>query len=220
METVYWVLIGIGIALLLAILSYLVLKYIYHKPTGNIWPYLFYIFMFWMWIFTIFETPQKRRARLKKAGVSEGQTILDLGCGIGRFSLLAARIVGTAGKIYALDVNPLHQAIVRARAKAGKMENISTILSDSSDTGLPDKTVDIVFINDAFHEFDDKKGTLREVFRILKSSGTLAIDEHEMKEDKFLRIVAEVGLFSLAEKDKSLYKFKKLEDEGKGARAS
>jgi len=213
MQTVHWVLIGIGILLLLVILSYLVLKYIYHKPIGSIWLYLFYIFMFWLWIFTIYETPQKKRKRLKKSGVNEGQTILDLGCGIGRFTLLAARIVGTAGKVYALDIHPLHQAIVRVRAKMEKAENISTILADSSDTGLPDRTIDVVFINDAFHEFADKKGTLREVSRVLKPSGILAIDEHEMKESKLLNVVAEVNLFSLAEKDKRLYKFKKLVSE-------
>ena len=111
--------------------------------------------MFWLWIFTIYETPQKKRKKLKKSGVNEGQTILDLGCGIGRFTLLAARMVGTAGKVYALDIHPLHQAIVRVRAKMEKAENISTILADSSDTGLPDRTIDVVFINDAFHEFAD-----------------------------------------------------------------
>jgi len=169
--------------------------------------------MFWLWIFTIYETPQKKRRKLKKSGVNEGQTILDLGCGPGRFTLLAARIVGTAGKVYALDIHPLHQAIVRVRAKMERLENISTILADSSDTGLLDRTIDVVFINDAFHEFADKKGTLGEVSRILKPSGILAIDEHEMKESKLLSVVAEVNLFSLAEKDKRLYKFKKLVSE-------
>ena len=213
MQTVHWVLIGIGVLLLLAILSYLVLKYIYRKPAGSIWLYLFSIFMFWLWIFAIYETPQKKRKKLKKAGVSKGQTMLDLGCGPGRFTLLAARIVGTAGKVYALDIHPLHQAIVRVRAKMERLENISTILADSSDTGLLDRTIDVVFINDAFHEFADKKGTLREVSRILKPSGILAIYEGEMKESKLLSVVAEVNLFSLAEKDKRLYKFRKLVSE-------
>jgi len=213
MQTVHWVLIGIGSLLLLAILSYLVLKYIYHKPTGSIWPYLFSIFMFWLWIFTIYETPQKKRKKLKKAGVSQGQTILDLGCGIGRFTILAAKIVGSEGKVYAIDIHPLHTAIVRARIGIGGHKNVGVILSDSTDTGLPDKTLDVVFINDAFHEFADKKRTLREVSRVLKPSGILAIHEGEMKENKLLSVVAEVNLFSLAEKDKRLYKFRKLVSE-------
>jgi ubiquinone/menaquinone biosynthesis C-methylase UbiE len=213
MQTVHWVIIGVGASLLLAILFYLVLKYIYHKPMGSIWMYLFSIFMFWLWIFTIFETPRKRREKLKKAGVKEGQVIVDLGCGPGRFTTLAARIVGPEGKVCALDIHPLHQAIVRVRAKMERLENISTILADSRDTRLPDETVDIVFINDAFHEFADKKGTLREASRVLKPNGILAIGEHEMKESKLLSVVAEVNLFSLSEKDKRLYKFRKLVSE-------
>ena len=215
-QPTHWVLIGVGVLLLLAILSYLVLKYIYHKPTGNIWLYLFMIFMFWTWIFTIYETPSKRREKLKKAGVKEGQVIVDLGCGPGRFTTLAARIVGPEGKVCALDIHPLHTAIVAARIAIGGPKNISVMHADCCATGLPDKAIDLIFINDAFHEFD-KVGCLKEAARILKADGILAINEGEMKESKLLRIVAEVNLFSLAEKDKRLYKFRKLVDEGKSA---
>jgi len=215
-QTVHWVMIGIGILLLLAILFYLVLKYIYHKPMGSIWPYLFSIFMFWLWIFAIYETPRKRRERLKKAGAKKGQVIVDLGCGPGRFTILAARIVGPEGKVYALDIHPLHTAIVAARIAIGGPKNISIMHADCCATGLPDKAIDLIFINDAFHEFD-KVGCLKEAARILKADGILAINEGEMKESKLLRIVAEVNLFSLAEKDKRLYKFRKLVDEGKSA---
>ena len=209
MQTVHWVLIGIGILLLLAILSYLVLNYIYHKPMGSIWPYLFSIFMFWLWIFTIYETPSKRRERLKKAGAKEGQVIVDLGCGIGRFTFLAARIVGTAGKVYALDIHPLHTAIVAARIAIGGPKNISVMHADCCATGLPGKAIDLIFINDAFHEFD-KVGCLKEAARILKADGILAIDEHEMKEAEFLNIVEEANLFTLFEKEKRLYRFRPL----------
>ncbi len=215
-QPTHWVLIGVGVLLLLAILSYLVLKYIYHKPTGNIWLYLFMIFMFWTWIFTIYETPSKRREKLKKAGVKEGQVIVDLGCGPGRFTTLAARIVGPEGKVCALDIHPLHTAIVAARIAIGGPKNISVMHADCCATGLPDKAIDLIFINDAFHEFD-KVGCLKEAARILKVDGILAIDEHEMKEAKFLGIIEGANLFTLVEKEKRLYKFRQLVDEGKSA---
>ena len=215
-QPTHWVLIGIGVLLLLAILFYLVLKYIYHKPMGSIWIYLFSIFMFWLWIFTLYETPRKRREKLKKAGVKEGQVIVDLGCGPGRFTILAARIVGPEGKVYALDIHPLHTAIVAARIAIGGPKNISIMHADCCATGLPDKAIDLIFINDAFHEFD-KVVCLKEAARILKADGILAINEGEMKESKFLSIVEEANLFTLVEKEKRLYKFRKLVDEGKSA---
>ena len=209
MQTQYWVLTGVGIAVLLAILSYLVLKYIYHKPTGSIGLYLFMIFMFWTWIFTIYETPRKRKEKLKKAGIKEGQVIVDLGCGPGRFTSLAAKIVGPKGKVCALDIHPLHTAIVAAIKGIGGHKNINIMHADCCATGLPDKVIDIIFINDAFHEFD-KVGCLKEAVRILKADGILAIDEHEMKEAKFLGIIEDANLFTLVEKEKRLYRFKPL----------
>jgi len=207
METWHWALIGVGALLLAAIISYVILRYACRKPVANIWNYLFMIFFFWMWIFTIYETPKKRRERLKKAGVKEGQVIVDLGCGPGRFVFIAASILGPQGKVYALDIHPLHTAIVAARAAIEGHKNVSVMHADCCATQLADKAVDLIFINDAFHEFD-KTGCLKEAARILKADGILAIDEHEMKETKFLGIVESANLFTLVEKDKRLYKFR------------
>jgi len=209
MEARQWVLIGVVALVVAAIIPYLILKYACRKPVANIWNYLFCIFFFWMWIFTVYETPGKRRERLKKAGVKEGQVIVDLGCGIGRFVFLAARIVGPKGKVYALDIHPLHTAIVAARVAIGGHKNVTVMHADCHATHLPDKAVDLIFINDAFHEFADKI-TLKEAARILKTDGILAIDEHEMKEAKFLGIVEGSRLFTLVEKEKRLYKFRPL----------
>ena len=209
METRQWVLTGVGALLVAAIISYLVLKYACRKPVPSIWSYLFSIFVIWLWIFTIYETPRKRRERLKKAGVRERQVIVDLGCGIGRFTTLAAKIVGPEGKVYALDIHPLHTAIVAARI--GGHKNVSVMHADSCVTRLPDKAIDLVFINDAFHEFD-KVGCLKEAARILKADGVLAIYEDEMKEAKLLGIVEGAKLFTLFEQEKRLYKFRPLRE--------
>ena len=212
METWQWVLTWVVALLVVAIIPYLILKYACHKPMSNVWNYLFCIFFFWLWIFAIYETPRKRRERLKKAGVKEGQVIVDLGCGPGRFTTLAAKIVGPEGKVYALDIHPLHTAIVRARIGIGGLKNVSVMHADCCATRLPDKAIDLIFINDAFHEFADKVGCLKEVARILKADGILAIDEHEMKESKFLGIVEGANLFTLVEKEKRLYKFRPLSE--------
>jgi ubiquinone/menaquinone biosynthesis C-methylase UbiE len=207
MEAWQWVLTGVVALLVAAIIPYLILKDACRKPMPNVWNYLFCILFIWMWIFAVYETPRKRRERLKKAGVKEGQVIVDLGCGIGRFTILAARIVGPEGKVYALDIHPLHTAIVAYRIGKRGHKNVSVMHADCHATRLPDKAIDLIFINDAFHEFADKIA-LKEAARILKADGILAIDEHEMKEAKFLGIIEETNLFTLVEKEKRLYKFR------------
>jgi len=211
METWQWVLIVVIALLVLSIIPYLILKYAYRKPMPNVVSYLFCIFMCWAWIFAIYETPRKRREKLKKAGIKEGQFIVDLGCGPGRFTILAARMVGPEGKVCALDIHPLHTAIVAASKGIGGHKNISVMHADCCATGLSDKATDLIFINDAFHEFD-KVGCLKEASRILKTDGILAIDEGEMKESKFLSIVEESNLFTLVEKEKKLYKFRPIKN--------
>ncbi len=211
MEASQWVLTGVVAVLVAAIIPYLILKYACRKPMASVWNYLFCIFFFWTWIFVIYETPRKRRERLKKAGVKEGQVIVDLGCGIGRFVILAARIVGPEGKVYALDIHPLHTAIVAARIAIGGHKNVSVMHADCRATLLPDKAIDVIFINDAFHEFD-KVGCLKEAARILKADGTLAIYEDEMREAKLLGIIEGANLFTLVEKEKRLYKFRPLRE--------
>jgi SAM-dependent methyltransferase len=212
MEAWHWVLIGVAALLVASIIPYLVLKYAYRKPMQNVWLYLVYIFTFWLWIFVIYETPGKLRGRLKKAGVKEGQVIVDLGCGPSRFTILAARIVGPEGKVYALDIHPLNTAIVAAMRGIGGLKNVSVMLADCCATRLPDKAIDLIFINDAFHEFD-KIGCLKEASRILKSDGILAIYEGEMKEAKLLGIIEQANLFTLIEKEKKLYKFRPLNED-------
>jgi len=211
MEAWQWVLTGVVALVVVSIIPYLILKYAYRKPMANVWLYLAYIFLFWTWIFAIYETPGKRRERLRKAGIKEGQVIVDLGCGPSRFTILASRIVGPEGKIYALDIHPLNTAIVAARIAMGGVKNVSVMLADSCATRLPDKAIDLVFINDAFHEFD-KVATLKEAARILKSDGVLAIYEDEMKKTKLLGIIEEANLFTLVEQEKRLYKFRPLSE--------
>jgi ubiquinone/menaquinone biosynthesis C-methylase UbiE len=52
---------------------------------------------------------------LRRAGVSAGMRVLDLGCGIGEVSLIAARLVGPHGQVHGIDLDPAALDIARAR---------------------------------------------------------------------------------------------------------
>ena len=78
MEIWQWVLVVILAVVVVLFIPYSILKYAYHKPLQNFLLYICNIFMFPMWIFAIYETPRKRREKLKKAGVKEGQVIWTL----------------------------------------------------------------------------------------------------------------------------------------------
>jgi precorrin-6B methylase 2 len=114
-----------------------------------------------------FRNPQRL---LKAAGLKQGQKVLEVGCGPGFFTIPAARIVGNEGVVYAVDVHPL--AIERVKEKIEKegIKNIKPILANASDTGLPDRSIDLA--------------------RILKPGGVLSFEKTKGSEKK---LIAEVG---------------------------
>src|SRR5271157_2547174 len=99
---------------------------------------------------------------LKDAGIQPGMSVLDFGCGPGRYSLPAARIVGNDGVVYAVDLHPLAVTMVGKTAKKDGTVNLQTIRSDC-DTGLRSDTIDIVLLFDALHDVEDREAVLREL---------------------------------------------------------
>src|SRR5262252_9047081 len=64
---------------------------------------------------------------LRRAGISSGMHVLDIGCGVGDVSLLAARLVGRDGSVTSVDIDPAALETVEARASAEEMKNIECI---------------------------------------------------------------------------------------------
>ena len=95
---------------------------------------------------SLFKKPERI---LHEMGLREGQTVLDYGCGIGSFSIPAAKMVGDDGVVYALDIHPLAIKAVEKKIEKKQIANIKTILS-SRGTGLPDESVDVVYYTMCF----------------------------------------------------------------------
>ncbi len=102
-----------------------------------------------------------------------GQTVLDLGCGAGFDTLLAARRVGFTGKVIGVNMTP--DMITKARHNASLlgMSNVCFIEGEIENLPLPDVSVDLVISNGVLNLCPNKPRVLSEVFRVLKSGGRL-----------------------------------------------
>jgi len=208
-----WVGVGIVAYHLVITILWIIFKIVWGRRVAPWWLFIGYSgFILIFWPFTeIFRNPKWRRKWLQRAGVKEGDVVLDEGFGMGTSSIAAARLVGPRGKVYALDNEPLHVVILWLRAKMRLLKNLKVFLSSADSTRLPDDSVDVVYISDAFHEFP-KERTLDELHRVLKPGGILAIwEEHEKKAvTKTLKQASERGLFSFVEQEKGFYKLQRI----------
>lgn len=132
---------------------------------------------------------------LAEVGLQPGWHVLDYGCGPGSYTLPAARLVGEAGLVHALDVHPLAIASVERLTARRGLANVRTVLSDC-DTGLADGEVDAVLLYDVVHRLSDLGRVLAELRRVLKPGGVLSASDHHLGWRRLEARLTEGGLFA------------------------
>jgi ubiquinone/menaquinone biosynthesis C-methylase UbiE len=114
------------------------------------------------------------RVLLEYAAPQPGERALDVACGTGSVARHVAPMVGTNGKVVALDVNPDMLAMARALpAPAGA--TIAWLEGNAISLGLPDDAFDLVLCQQGLQFFPDRAASVREMRRVLTDGGRVAI---------------------------------------------
>ena len=112
-------------------------------------------------------------AILEAIGLVDGMTFVDVGCGSGFFSVLAAKIVGKKGKVYAVDVDELAIERLLQKAKDEGLQNIEAKAAPAEETVFCKGCADIVFFSMVLHDFADPAKVLSNARQMIKLEGSL-----------------------------------------------
>jgi predicted methyltransferase len=121
------------------------------------------------------EERQKPRELIAAIGVNPGDVIADIGSGPGFMEPYFLEVIGPSGKVYAEDIQQDFLNQVEAKIKENGWKNVETILGGQTDPKLPKGAIDLAFILDAYHHFEQPQATLGHILDSLKPGGRLAV---------------------------------------------
>jgi SAM-dependent methyltransferase len=124
--------------------------------------------------------------------VEPGAVVLDLGCGAGTDLLIAAQMIGPAGRAIGVDMTPSMLEVARASAREMGLGNVELHEALIEALPLEDASVDVVISNGVIDLVPDKDAVFDEIDRVLRAGGRLQLADvvihHEVSEDARKRI--------------------------------
>lgn len=132
------------------------------------------------------QQPQQRTPRgmkpeavLAQISLQEGDTVADFGAGSGGFSIPAARRVGPAGRLFAVDVRDAILARLKRQVQRDYgLEHITVVVGDLETPGgsdIADSSIDVCMCINVLHQLDDPQVTAEEAYRVCKPGGRIVV---------------------------------------------
>jgi ubiquinone/menaquinone biosynthesis C-methylase UbiE len=125
------------------------------------------------------EVYDRRHAIVDALRLRPGMHVADIGAGTGLFTRLMAERLGEGGRVYAVDVSRAFVLGTVQRARAEGHGNVVGVESTQTDTLLPPASLDLAFICDAYHHFEQPAAMLASLRHALRPGASLVVVDFE-----------------------------------------
>jgi len=125
-------------------------------------------------------------ALFRSLGLKDGDTVFEVGCGPGFYTMGAAKVTGSKGTVYAYDVNPYAIRYVCRKVKNAELDNVKVENKTATDTGFPDASIDFAFVIGVPHIVGGAHCLLDEIARVVKPGGLLAYRPSRGNKDQLI----------------------------------
>jgi ubiquinone/menaquinone biosynthesis C-methylase UbiE len=142
----------------------------------------------------LFHKPGRQ---IKDFGIRKGDTVVDYGCGPGRHLKTASDLVGSTGRVYAADINLIALEHAQKRIQKEGLLNIVPYLIENDACGIPGNCADVVYALDMFHRVGNTNAFFSELFRLIKNTGVLYLEDGHQARRKTLEKVQASGQWKL-----------------------
>lgn len=153
--------------------------------------------------------PQAEK-RAATFGIQESMTVVDYGCGPGKYTVPFARLVGKRGKLIAVDLSKIALANIEKKVLDNGLDNVRFFLAKGYESGVESEIADVVIALDMFFMIEQPSVFLNELSRICKPDGTLIIDDGHQSRAKTKQRLANAGIWRIVEERKDHLKCKKV----------
>ncbi len=120
---------------------------------------------------------------VRAAALRPGEIVVDLGCGGGIDTILAAHVVAPTGKAIGLDMLPEMLEVAARNAADAGVHNVEWVRGELEAVPLPDGSVDVVISNGVLNLSPRKSRAFAEIFRILRPGGRVVVADIVVDED-------------------------------------
>ncbi len=125
------------------------------------------------------EVYAARDAVLRACQIQQGEQVADIGAGTGFYSRLFSQTVGPDGWVFAVDISLRFLEHIGKRVEEEKIPNLTPVIGGFTSIRLPPDSVDLIFICDTYHHFEQPQKTLESIYSALRSGGRLIVIDFE-----------------------------------------